>query len=484
MAQGSRRLFLKSASATAAALAVSSRIPAWAETPGPVRVWATFRDRRYSESAPLTWQPVSEVEADAIVLDPAATKQEILGFGGALTDATCYVLSQLSESDRQSVLHDLFAPGEMALNVCRTCIGSSDYSRSVYTFDESDQPDPELKKFSIDHDRAYILPVLRDARKANPELFLFSSPWSPPGWMKSSGTVLGGTMRQHNFAPYAQYFLKFLDAYKSEGVSIDAVTVQNEVDAEQDGRMPASLWAQEHEIEFVKSHLGPALRKANSLTKIWVLDHNYNLWGRAIGELSDPAAYEFIDGIAWHGYVGDPSGMTRVHNAFPQKNAYWTEGGPDVTAPDYQTDFAKWARTFNDVLRNWSRSITAWNLALDEKGKPNIGPFSCGGVITVDNATHKVTRSGQYWAFAHYSKHVRRGARVFATNAVGQPDSPRPAGRGTADPVSHTAFRNPDGSFVLVLANRGPQTRVQLVLGAAALALDLPADSVHTLQWS
>jgi glucosylceramidase len=372
----------------------------------------------------------------------------------------------------------------MALNVCRTCIGSSDYSRSVYTFDESDQPDPELKKFSIDHDRAYILPVLRDARKANPELFLFSSPWSPPGWMKSSGTVLGGTMRQHNFAPYAQYFLKFLDAYKSEGVSIDAVTVQNEVDAEQDGRMPASLWAQEHEIEFVKSHLGPALRKANSLTKIWVLDHNYNLWGRAIGELSDPAAYEFIDGIAWHGYVGDPSGMTRVHNAFPQKNAYWTEGGPDVTAPDYQTDFAKWARTFNDVLRNWSRSITAWNLALDEKGKPNIGPFSCGGVITVDNATHKVTRSGQYWAFAHYSKHVRRGARVFATNAVGQPDSPRPAGRGTADPVSHTAFRNPDGSFVLVLANRGPQTRVQLVLGAAALALDLPADSVHTLQWS
>jgi glucosylceramidase len=176
--------------------------------------------------------------------------------------------------------------------------------------------------------------------------------------------------------------------------------------------------------------------------------------------------------------------MTRVHNAFPQKNAYWTEGGPDVTAPDYQTDFAKWARTFNDVLRNWSRSITAWNLALDEKGKPNIGPFSCGGVITVDNATHKVTRSGQYWAFAHYSKHVRRGARVFATNAVGQPDSPRPAGRGTADPVSHTAFRNPDGSFVLVLANRGPQTRVQLVLGAAALALDLPADSVHTLQWS
>jgi len=482
MAQGTRRAFLKAASASAAALAVSSRVPAWAETQGSqgtVRTWATFRDQRYVAGPGLTWKPVTEVAADAIVLDPEATRQEVLGFGGALTDATCYVLSQLTDSERQAVMHDLFAPDEMALNVCRTCIGASDYSRTVYSFDDSAEPDPELKKFSIDHDKAYILPVLRDARKLNPELFLFSSPWSPPGWMKANGTMLGGGMRSRNFEPYARYFLKFLEEYKAAGVSIDAVTLQNEVDAEQNGNMPACLWAQEHEIEFVSNHLGPALRKAGSPTKIWVLYHNYNLWGRAIGELSVPAASDYIDGIAWHGYVGTPDAMSRVHDAFPKKNAYWTEGGPDVRSPDYQTDFTKWAETFNGILRNWARSITAWNLALDENGKPNVGPFSCGGVLTVENASHKVTRSGQYWAFAHFSKHVRRGAKVFATNGVGE--NAREAG---ADPVSHAGFRNPDGSFVVVLANRGQETRVQLLLDQKALEVELPADSVQTLQWS
>lgn len=283
-------------------------------------------------------------------------------------------------------------------------------------------------------------------------------------------------MRQQSFAPYARYFIKFLEGYKAEGVAIDAVTVQNEVDAEQQGRMPACLWAQEQEIEFVKGHLGPALRRSGIPARIWVLDHNYDLWGRAIDELSDPAAYEYIDGIAWHGYGGEVSAMSRVHDAFPQKNAYWTEGGPDVNLPDYQTDFAKWSETFNGIVNNWARCITSWNLALDEKGNPNIGPFSCGGVITVDNATHQVTRSGQYWAFAHYSKHVRRGAKVFATDGVD--------GLGAGGPVSHAGFRNPDGSFVVVLANRGPEKRVQLVLGSQALEVALAAGSVHTLQWS
>jgi len=249
-------------------------------------------------------------------------------------------------------------------------------------------------------------------------------------------------MRKKNFDPYSRYFLKFLDGYKAEGVAIDAVTVQNETDAEQDGNMPACLWAQEHEIEFVQNFLGPALRKAGSGTKIWVLDHNYNLWGRAIDELSNPAAAEYIDGIAWHGYVGEPSSMTRVHEAFPQKNAYWTEGGPDITAPDYQTDFSKWSETYNGILNNWARSITAWNVALDEKGKPNIGPFPCGGVVTVDNATRKITRSGQYWAFAHYSRAIRRGARRIGCEGV-------------IENVSHAAFANPDGSSAVVLTNLG-----------------------------
>ena len=478
MGKNSRRRFLKAASVTAAALAVSGRVPAWPAV-GPVQVWSTFRDRRHAQGEPLRWKPVKEVAADAIMLDPGAERQMMLGFGAALTDAACYVLSQMPRAERHELMVELFAPERMALSVCRTCIGSSDYSRTVYSFDESQQPDPELKKFAITHDEAYILPVLRHARGINPQLFLFSSPWSPPGWMKANGLMLGGSMMKKNFGPYARYFLKFLEDYKAAGVPIDAITVQNEVDTAQDGRMPACLWGQEYEIEFVRRFLGPGLRRAGGQTKIWILDHNYNLWGRAIDELSDAGVYEYVDGVAWHGYAGEPTAMSRVHDAFPQKNAYWTEGGPHIGQPDYETDWSKWAATFNAIVNNRARSITAWNLALDENGKPNIGPFSCAGTVTVDSATHKVTRSGQYWAFAHFSRHVRRGARLFATDGVGSL-----AGQDGIDGVTHAGFRNPNGSMVVVLANRGAEKSVQLVLGSQALEIDLPADSVHTLEWA
>ena len=270
-----------------------------------------------------------QVDPDAIVLTiPAATRQEILGFGAALTDASCFLLSQLHDDDRAALMHEIFDPGEMALNVCRTCIGSSDYSRSIYSFDDSDEGTTRIsKKFSIEHDKAYILPVLRDARKLNPDLFLFSSPWSPPGWMKFNRSMLGGTIRKKSLEPYSRYILKFLDAYKAEGVAIGAITMQNEVDTTVDGRYPACQWSQEDEILFVRKFLGPLMRNAGCTTKIWVLDHNFNLWGRAIGELSNAAAYQYIDGVAWHGYAGEPSGMTKVHDAISER-ARTSQSGP------------------------------------------------------------------------------------------------------------------------------------------------------------
>jgi glucosylceramidase len=392
MSKYSRRAFLKTATIAAGALSASGRARMWAQPGSPVRMWSTFGSQRHVKAEAPGWMTSAEPGAASIIVDANTTKQEVLGFGAAMTDSSCYVLGEMKEDERQALIHDLFAPGEMAFNVCRTCVGASDYARNLYSFDESDTPDPEMKKFSIDHDKAYILPMLREARKQNPELFLFSSPWSPPGWMKPDKTMLGGAMRRTNFGAYALYFQKFLEGYKAEGVLIDAVTVQNETDAEQEGRMPACLWAQEQEMEFAAKYLSPAIRKAGLPTKIWVLDHNYALWGRALDELSDPSVYEAVDGIAWHGYVGEPSAMTKVHEAFPNKNAYWTEGGPDITQPDYQTDWTNWAGTFNGILNNWARSITAWNIALDEHGKPNIGPFSCGGTVTVENGSHKVTR--------------------------------------------------------------------------------------------
>ena len=480
MSKPDRRTFLK-LSVLAASAGASRPLHALAHLnpTSPIKAWRTGGKQRFESIEAPAWQSGAPLSAMSIRLDPSQRFQKVLGFGAALTDASCYLLEQADAAKRSAILEECFGKSGLRFSVARTTIGASDYSVSAYSYDESNTPDPDLTHFSIDHDKAYILPLLREARQKNPELYYFSSPWSPPGWMKAGGTLLGGSMRKHYFPAYAQYFVKFLQGYAADGVKIQAVTVQNEVDTDQDGRMPACLWGQEYEIGFVKDHLGPVLRKEGAATKIWVLDHNYNLWGRAIDELSDAGVYEYVDGIAWHGYAGDATAMTRVHEAFPEKNAYWTEGGPDINAPDYETDYAKWAQTFNGVVNNWARSITAWNLALDEKGKPNVGPFSCGGVVTIDNATHKVTRSGQYWAFAHFSRHVRRGAKVVAANGVGETGGQRVAGA-----ISCAAFINPDGSRVAVLANRGPEQRVQLVSGGNALEMDVEADSVHTLKWA
>jgi glucosylceramidase len=430
-------------------------------------------EKRHFERAPaLAWRPGAgqQPSGNVITLNPENKFQQILGFGAAFTDASCYIFNQLSADAREQLFHELFHPAELGLNVCRTCIGASDYSTELYSFDEG-EPDPDLKRFSIEHDRAYLLPSLRQARKVNPDLFLFSSPWSPPGWMKANGSMLGGSMRKKHFASYAQYFLKFLQAYAAEGVSIQAVTSQNEVDTDQDGRMPACLWGQEYEIEFVKSHLGPVLRDHGIPTKIWLLDHNYNLWGRVICELDDPDVRKYANAVAWHGYAGGASMMSKAHDAHPDAEMHWTEGGPDYTSPDYATDWAKWGHTFTEALRNWCQSLTSWNLALDENGRPNIGPFPCGGLVTIHSGTHEVTRSGQYWAFAHFSRMIRRGARRFDSQGI-LPD------------VDHVACENPDGQKVLVITNAASTRPVVLQMGTTTTELTLPPASVSTLSWS
>jgi glucosylceramidase len=436
---------------------------------GDIQVRLTAGAARLAPEASLQWRPERGSGADAVVLDPARTYQEILGFGASFTDSACYMLNQLSKGVREQLLRELFHPSQMGLGVCRICLGASDYATRMYSYDEG-EPDPEMRRFSLDHDKAHILPVLRQARGVNPNLFLLGSPWSPPGWMKAGGTMLGGSMRKAHFGAYAKYFVKALQGYAAEGAPLNAVTVQNEVDTEQDGRMPACLWGQEYEMEFVAAHLGPQLAANHIDTKIWILDHNYSLWGRAIAELDDPLVNRYVDGVAWHGYVGEDSAMTRVHEVHPEKHMYWTEGGPDYKEPGYLTNWAQWGSTVTGILRNWSRCVIGWNLALDESGKPNIGPFDCGGLVTIDSKTGEVTRSGQYWAFAHFSRAVRRGARRIESS-------------GEFKGVSHVAAVNPDGTMAAVLTNAASERKIRLRLGGKEAEVRLPADSVTTLTW-
>ena len=469
----SRRVFMKQAITAASTIVCTNRLTAWGQKPpafAAARGWMTT-DRGCYKEISLKGSGAAAPGSIEVEIDPAQSFQSILGFGGAFTDASCFLLGGMQADARKGLLEELFGHDGLQLSVGRTCIGSSDYSRTAYTFDDSPAPDPELKSFSIDHDRGYILPVLRDALAIRPELFLFSTPWSPPAWMKAGDSLCGGSMRKSCFNSYAQYFVKFLEAYRAEGVRIGAVTIQNEVDTDQDGRMPATLWGQEYEAGFISEFLGPALRTANLETKIWLLDHNYNLWGRVMDLLGDPALNQYVDGVAWHGYAGTPDAMTMVHNAYPSKGAYLTEGGPFYTAPDYTTDWAKWSATFTQALKNWARCALAWNLVLDEKGRPNIGPFECGGLVTLDSKTQKITRSGQYWALAHFSKTVRRGARVLASHSA-------------HSAIEHVAFANPDGSYVVVLTNPGDERTVSCKFGGDALPVKLAANSIVTLQWT
>jgi glucosylceramidase len=470
MLPSTRRDFLKLTAATAAFGAMSNGSLLWAASSPGVRAWTTSKNKKFEAIEAAQWRPSATGSSNGIRLNAGERYQEILGFGAALTDASCSLLHAMKPQERQGLLAELFGPAGLGFSVGRTCIGASDYSTTAYSFDENPKPDPELEHFDIAHDRSCILPSLRAAREVNPDLFLFSSPWSPPGWMKSGGSILGGSMRKPSFGPYSEYFVRFLQAYDKAGVKINAVTVQNEVDTDQDGRMPAALWGQEYEIEFVKKYLGPAFQKAALDTKIWILDHNYDLWGRAIDELSDPELNKYVDGVAWHGYGGTPDAMTRVKEAFPAKHCYWTEGGPDITDPNYATDWTKWSGTFTGILRNWARCIVGWNLLLDETGSPNIGPFHCGGLVTLNSKTNEITRSGQYWAFAHYSKAIQRGARVLSST-------------GELKAINHVGFENPDGSHGLVLTNAGDEQKIQCQFQDQALELTLEPDSITTLLW-
>ena len=437
---------------------------------GSIAVHITAGDKRFQQQSPLTWSAAKPSSKDVIVLDERHSYQEMLGFGAALTDAACHNFNALTPAKRDRLLHELFDPSEMACSVSRLCIGSSDYSCKPYTYCDG-EADPELKRFSIEHDQANIIPVLRAVRAINPDVFFLASPWSPPGWMKSGGSTLGGAMTKRNYANYARYIVRFLQEYDKEGVRINALTSQNEVDTDQDGRMPACLWGQEYEAEFIVRELGPQLRKSNLNTRIWLLDHNYDLWGRATCQLDNADLNPYVDGVAWHGYAGKPDAMTRVHASHPEKHMYFTEGGSDFAEPGYATSWCKWSATFAGILRNWARCIITWNYVLDENGRPNIGPFGCAGMMTINSQTGEVTRNGIFWALAHYSRVVRRGARRIDSN-------------GEIAGLSHVAFVNPDKSYCAVLTNAGAARNVVLQLGASETQIALEPDSVTTLTWS
>jgi glucosylceramidase len=426
---------------------------------------AAPRAYRYAGPAKVEKVPV-------VTLKPEERFQKILGFGGAFTDASCYLLSQLDPVVRAALVAELFSPSGFGLNVGRITVAQCDFGLVSYSY--NDHPgDVAMERFSIDYDRGYIIPVIRQAHEVNGELFLLASPWSPPGWMKTGGLMTGGWMRNEFLGAFAQYYLRFLQEYAKAGVSVHALTTQNECETDQLGLMPACYWHPESEMVFLRDHLGPLLRRHGlGDTELWLMDHNYIMWRRAAWMLEDPGLRSMVRGIAWHPYEGEERAMTWLHELHPDIDMHMTEWG-GAFDEDMQGLCSRGAKVI-DMLRNWSRSVFCWNIALTEQGKPHIGPFvkfdqeNGGGLLQIHSTTREIKRSSMLLALGHFSKFVKRGAVRIESDC-------------DIDGIQHIAFVNPDGEHVVVLINKGAGTEVSLVIGDQFTLVPLSPCSMSTL---
>lgn len=403
--------------------------------------------------------------------------QAIEGFGASLTDSSAWLLwNKLSETQRKEALVKLFDPRKgIGLSVLRQPMGSSDFALTDYSYDDvaPGESDPDLKKFTIEKDQRYILPLLKEVLAINPQLKVMASPWSPPGWMKTSQSMIQGALLPSAYKPLADYFVRFVQAYQQAGVPIYAVTMQNEPLNTPDNYPGMNMTATE-QAAFLRDYLGPAFRSAGLTSKILIFDHNWNLIHFPIEVLSDPKAADFSAGIAVHCYGGSTSAQNELHDRFPSKGIWTTE----CSGGDWQKGklLEQQTRFVIDSLRNWSKSIVLWNLALDQNHEPYLGGCNtCRGIVTIkqDVTPAQVIPTVDFTALAHASKFLQPGAVRVDSNSFGQ---------GSLEDV---AFRNPDGSLVLLVLNSaGAPVTFNLAWNGKYAVYKLRNDTIATFVWN
>ncbi len=440
-------------------------------------MWVTTGDQQklLSREPDVAFSTADTTGLPTIAVADSPSYQEIVGFGAAITDASALLINGLPRDRRDSLLRDLFDQGNgIGLSFTRLTIGASDFSPTHYTFDDMPpgQRDSSLLRFSIEPDRAHRLPVLRRALAINPELKIMASPWSAPAWMKTSDKLIGGTLRPDAYGPFAEYLARYVDAYAVEGVPIFALTVQNEPHYEP-GDYPGMRLEPPARALLIGAYLGPRLARAGSRTLIFDWDHNWDQPQSPLQVLADSVARRYVAAVAWHCYGGDVSAQGRVHEAYPAVDAYFTECSGGDWAPNFAENLLWGTRhLIIGATRNWARGVLFWNLALDEHHGPHLGGCgNCRGIVTIDSKSGAVTRNDEYYVLAHASRFVRQGARRIESSS------------GVAG-LESVAFRNPDGSRVLIVVNTADgEQRFAVRSGRKTLIYVLPAGAVATLRW-
>ncbi|RZS87441.1 glucosylceramidase [Motilibacter rhizosphaerae] len=489
-----------------AALCAAGVQPAQASDQSDVpqaRVWVTTPDRSelMAEQAPVAFHQ-GRSDRVTIAVDPSRSYQTVDGFGAALTDSSAAVLSSLPQDLRDSTMRQLFDPTTgIGISFLRQPVGSSDFTASPthYTYDDvpAGQTDFPLAHFSVAHDEAQILPLLRQAKQLDPRLTVMATPWSPPAWMKTSDSLVGGKLKDDPavYDAYARYLVKFVQAYAAAGVPVDYLSVQNEPQNRAPKAYPGTDIDPAQEIKVIDA-LGPMLQQASPGTKILAYDHNWTTHPDDVkttppGE--DPAtdypyevlssdAAKWVAGTAYHCYSGDPSAQTALHDAYPGKGIWFTECSGSHSAGDTPAQIFRGTLTWHarnitiGTTRNWAKSVVTWNIALNSDSTPHNGGCDTCDALVEKQPDGSVQTQAEFYTIGHLSKFVKPGAVRIASSSFGT--------TGWNGQLMDVAFRNPDGSTALVVHNENDDPRDFTVsVGAQSFDYTLPGGALATFVW-
>lgn len=451
-----------------------------------VNVWITSGDKSQllKQQKDVLFQSGNGSGGTYIGVVPTTTYQSIDGFGAAMTDSSAWLLqNKMSAVQRDKLMRQLFSPASgIGLDYLRVPIGASDFTASGF-YSYNDNPpggtDVSQQQFSIAHDQAYIIPRLQQALALNPQLKLMGSPWSAPGWMKTSGSMYGtrASLKTSLEASYALYLKKFIQGYAAAGLPIDTLSLQNEpLNPENVGDSrdyPTMYMTAAQQTNIIKNNLGPMFAAEGITTKILAYDHNWDHPEYPLQVLNDPVARPYVAGSAFHAYGGTVSAQTSVHNAYPDKGIYFTEISGGGWATNFSDNLVWYMQNiFIGNTRNWGKNALLWNLALDQNYGPHQGGCTnCRGVVTINNATGAVTFNEEFYALGQFTKAVQPGAvRIDSILTSG---------------LENVAFRNPDGSRVLVVLNTtGAAADARVVETGQYFNYSIPAKSIATFLWS